>query len=170
MKRLALLFAGAAVWLLLAAPVFADNGPHRCGRFGHDRQLLRLPPRTHRPRGESTRQPSQTSLCYTCHGTSGTGATTNVQDGQQYVPASLAKVTTVTRGTTVEGGLRGGGFDHAVINTAPTTIGTGVGVLGTPATTTSAHAVSGTGTAWGNGALGTAGAGPTISDDVRLLP
>ena len=29
MRRLALLFAGGAIWLLLAAaPVFADGGPH----------------------------------------------------------------------------------------------------------------------------------------------
>jgi predicted CXXCH cytochrome family protein len=162
LRRLALLFAGAAVWLLLAAPVFADNGPHIQGASAttdgcsgchraHTAQAANL-----------LTNPSQTSLCYTCHGTTGTGATTNVQDGQQYVPVVLSQVTTVTRGTTVAGGLRGGGFDRAVIDTALTIAGPDIGVLTTPVNATSAHATSGTGTAWGNGAIGS-GPGPTIS-------
>jgi predicted CXXCH cytochrome family protein len=163
LRRLALLFAGAAVWLLLAVPVFADNGPHQQGASATTDGCSGCH-RAHTARAANLlANPSQTSLCYTCHGSTGTGATTNVQDGQQYVPTNLAQIITVTRGTTVAGGLRGGGFDHAVIDTGLTLGGAAeVGVLGTFANTTSAHAISGTGTAWGNGGLNT-GAGPTIN-------
>lgn len=163
MRRLGLLLAGAAVWLLLAVPVFADNGPHQQGASPTTDGCSGCH-RAHTARSAGLLvDSSQTSLCYTCHGNGVTGATTDVQDGQQYIPTSFAKVTTVVRTGPVAGGLRGGGFEQAVIDTALALGGPAeVGVLGTPVNSTSSHAISGTGTAWGNGAIGS-GAGPTIS-------
>ena len=152
MRRLGLLVAGAAVWLLLAAPVFADNGPHQIGSSSATTDSCSGCHRAHTAQGANLlTNPSQTSLCYTCHGNTGTGATTNVQNGQQYAPLNINKVTTVTRGAVLSGGLRGGGFDHAVIDTAPASATDPVGWLATPVTTTSSHATSGTGTAGATG-------------------
>ncbi len=171
MRRLALLLAGGAVWALLAAvPVFADNGPHHQGASpitdgcsgchrAHTGQASNLLVNS-----------SQTNLCYTCHGTSGTGATTDVQDGAQYNPINTAQVGTTTRigtGTSFAGALRGGGFSYALIDTSlsgPGSAGGGIGTLANFAPTTSAHSVDTAGTAWGMGNISaTANAGSTIT-------
>ena len=174
MKRLALLLAGGAVWLLLAAaPVFADNGPHHQGASpvtdgcsgchrAHTGQASNL-----------LASSSQTSLCYTCHGSTGTGATTDVQDGVQYAPVNASQVGTTTRtgsGLTFAGGLRGGGFDNSVIDTAmsgPLSTGANAGKIGYLSTfvaTTSKHNVDAMGMAWGMGAIsGTPVPGTSIS-------
>lgn len=174
MRRLALLLAGGAVWALLAAaPVFADNGPHHQGASpitdgcsgchrAHTGQASNLLVNS-----------SQTALCYTCHGTTGTGATTDVQDGVQYAPVTTAQVTTRVRtgsGTTFAGALRGGGFDRAVIDTSLTGAGsTGanagkIGTLSNFVTTSSKHNVDAAGTAWGRGNISaTKNVGTSIS-------
>ena len=123
---------------------------------------------------------SEEDLCLTCHGTLGTGATTNVEDGVQY--------TAVNNGTysgdtgPVLGALRGGGFVHARIDssnaarvlkcgdkTTSCYIGqwAKVRALATGAPVTSAHlnlAENGLDlpqVAWGNGAPNT-GPGPAV--------
>jgi predicted CXXCH cytochrome family protein len=170
-RRLALLIAGGAVWLLLAAPAFADNGPHRanagttpdscagCHR-AHTAQSPKL-------LGVLVSNPQD--LCLSCHGNGGTGATTNVQGGQQYQATDTTvpgAVTTVIRGTTVAGALRGGGFETAWIDSAnpvpdPVPYGPGltVGILTTVPSTGnvySMHDVDGTSdAAWGMGDIGT---------------
>ena len=88
-------------------------------------------------------------LCFTCHGSAATGADTNVQDGQYLERDGVAEAP-------VEGiadrGLKGGGFVNAVMDTD----WDGAAVS---APTTSSHIADGsTGTAWGNGAIGS-GAG-----------
>ena len=56
-------------------------------------------------------------------------------------------------------GLKGGGFSHALMDTNDNGVADGTSRL-----TTSLHTYDGTsGTAWGNGALGTAGAGASIA-------
>jgi predicted CXXCH cytochrome family protein len=175
-RRLALLLTGGAVWLLLGAvPVFADNGPHHQGASpvtdgcsgchrAHTGQASNLLVTN-----------SQTALCYTCHGTTGTGATTDVQDGVQYAPVNTAQVGTTVRtgsGTTFAGALRGGGFDNAAIDTSlsgPGSAGGGIGVryaLGVPAftATTSKHMIDTTSVAYGIGNISaTANAGTSIA-------
>jgi predicted CXXCH cytochrome family protein len=120
---------------------------------------------------------SEEALCLTCHGTTGTGATTDVENGIQYTLASV-------RGNTVLGALRGGGFLTARIDSdnayrvgynryqggvvAGVSTRTKVPVQATGEAVTSSHldlgqaGVTGTGIAWGNGALGTAGAGAAL--------
>jgi hypothetical protein len=109
------------------------------------------------------------TLCLSCHGAASTGATTDVETGIQYVPA-----TDGTRTGTQLGALRGGGFEEARIgsgNVYRITTNSGslrakVPVLAAPAAVTSAHmpALAGLtqpGIAWGNGAS-SAGAGPKV--------
>jgi predicted CXXCH cytochrome family protein len=168
-RRLALLLAGGALWLVLAAvPVFADNGPHQAGASATTDGCSGCH-RAHTARAANLLVSStQTALCYTCHGTTGTGATTDVQDGVQYAPVTTTKVLTTTRtgsgSTTFAGALRGGGFDNAAINSAPATNASAIGVISPYVATSSRHDVGQAGTAWGNGAIGSgAGVGVAIT-------
>jgi predicted CXXCH cytochrome family protein len=106
---------GLAWMLLAAAPVLADNGPHTAadnsGVNGIATDTCAGCHRAHTAKGANLlAEASETALCYTCHGRTGTGATTNVQDGQQYealdgsIPGPVAGV---VRGTAVAGALRG---------------------------------------------------------------
>jgi len=161
----AALVSGAAWLLLAAAPVLADNGPH----LGTPASVATGCAACHRTQEAAESAllgvTSQTALCYTCHGTTGTGATTDVEDGVQYAPVTTAQIVSVTRtgsGTTFAGGLRGGGFGRSVMDTALTGPGsTGanagkIGALAAFATTTSRHDIGAVGTAWGAGNISAA--------------
>lgn len=167
MRRLALLFAGGAVWLFIAAiPVFADNGPHGSsgtviadGCAGCHR--------AHTAKASNLLVQAEPALCYTCHGAGVTGARTDVVDGVGFDAGTAPTV----RGANRTGALRGGGFTYALINSAsPTGQGTG-GQVGTTPTipvlaltttpaTTSTHL--GAGTMWGTGAINS-GAGTAVT-------
>jgi predicted CXXCH cytochrome family protein len=171
---LALLFAGGALWLFLAAfPVAADGGPHslanNSGASGLNGDCAACH-RAHTAQAADLLKSTMPGLCLTCH--DGSGATTDVVDGIQYVPTGS---NTFQQGT-VLGALRGGGFSYALINSsnparlsyASTSNGVtsvrNVGYVGVLATdegekTTSTH--GGTGTVWGNGAVNS-GAGVTV--------
>ena len=133
----------AAAWLLLAAaPVLADNGPHvtnsssaaldgSCGGCH----------RAHSGQGPNlVKSADGATLCLSCHGTGGVGATTNVVDGIQ------------SAGTR---GLKGGGFSYALMDTTWTG-----GPISRPSTSAHLYDSLTTGTIWGNGAIGS-GAGKT---------
>ena len=121
MRRLALLVAGGAVWLFLAAiPVFADGGPHvltvNNGSAGITADSCAACHRAHTstsPTGFLLTDPSPTitGYCRSCHGATGTGAATNVDQGVQY---ALAGDGTRLTSNTI-GALRGGGFLQARI-------------------------------------------------------
>jgi len=154
----------ALAWLLTAVPVLADNGPHvaigNSGLNGVATDSCAGCHRAHTAQGGSLlARASQTALCLTCHGTAGTGATTNVQDGQQYqaddgsVPGHVPGV---VRGTTVAGALRGGGFDRSAIGASPALLGDPIGPLASPVATTSRHDVGADGMAWGAGDVSSA--------------
>ncbi len=116
MKRLMLLIAAGSLWLFLAAvPVFADGGPHvaanNSGVNGITADGCAGCHRAHSAQGDFLLIASSgTTLCLTCHGATGLGATTDVESGVQYTLG-----TTDVRGTTVLGYLRGGGFVNARI-------------------------------------------------------
>jgi predicted CXXCH cytochrome family protein len=101
-------------------------------------------------------------FCYSCHGNGGPGSDLAVQEGTLYGSPSGPPY----GGKTAVGALRGGGFESARIKTDDATPDT-IGALAAPAITQSWHTVDGTtaGTLWGNGALGTAGAGPSYTMD-----
>lgn len=116
-RRLAVLLAGGALWLLLSASAaFADGGPHQLtvnsgtGGLSGDCAACH---RAHTAQAADLLKASMPGLCLTCH--NGTGATTDVNNGVQYVPASF----TGTPATDpVLGALRGGGFENARIDTS----------------------------------------------------
>jgi predicted CXXCH cytochrome family protein len=121
--------------------------------------------RAHTAQGEYLLKQEQPGLCFTCHGSGATGASTDVVDGAGYTSDGQTPDATRASGGTV-GALRGGGFQFALLNSATpqkTVYLNGTSLrsknqhiypLTTGATTTSAHTVNGTDvTAWGNGAL-----------------
>ncbi len=165
-RRLAVIVAAAALWLFgAAALVLADGGPHVAAVNNGSAGLAgdcAACHRAHTAQAEDLLKEAVPGLCLNCH--NGTGATTDVIDGFQYVPDGSGDPT-----STVLGALRGGGFSYALIDSSHAARllvslrATGflghVGVLGATAKepVTSTH--GGTGTVWGNGADGTAGAG-----------
>jgi predicted CXXCH cytochrome family protein len=121
-------------------------------------------------------------LCLSCHGSQGVGATTDVELGIQYkVALAPGSAGQGTANTVIAGALRGGGFVQARINSSDPTrvsyprLSNGspvasfsslVPVAAAGAPVTSAHmkfadatGVVSQGRVWGNGPLGTAGAG-----------
>jgi len=151
-KRLLFLAACGTLWFMFgaAAPASADNGPHVKGA-GVVADGCAGCHRTHTAKAANLLKEAQPGLCYTCHGTSGTGANTDVQSGVGYSGANRA---------TAAGALRGGGFVSARIESAlPTgqvaTYSNALGVVPVKAAgvpVSSAHTVDGTsGMAWGNG-------------------
>jgi predicted CXXCH cytochrome family protein len=111
-------------------------------------------------------------FCYACHGNGGPGSDLASQEGTFYGETTPgAPYGSKTASTTM--GLRAGGFEEARIDTddpnkriSPTPPGyvVTIGVLATKEAVTTAHTVDGTaGTLWGNGAIGTPGAGPSYN-------
>lgn len=152
--------------LLMAFPivVHADNGPHK-GEYTNTTDACAQCHRAHRGqapnllkggmgmltgyRVEGQVDTRQMEMCFSCHGTSGQGADTNVEDGIYMNRGSEGKY------GTPGAGLRGGGFVNALMDpdmdgqpsSAPVTSKHDVGLY---------NAV-----AWG---LGSSGAGhPTVS-------
>ncbi len=138
---LPLLILVASIAMLAVRTAEADEGPHQ-GDFTSTTDACAGCHRVHRGQAPDLLKTSQQALCYSCHGTAGTGADTNVQGG-----VYLARATTGIYGT-VGDGLRGGGFAAALMDP---------GMSGTPgsAAVTSKHDVGSPGTIWGNGAIDT---------------
>ena len=150
MRRWTLLVAGAALWLFLAAvPALADGGPHTASVNNGSSSLTADScagcHRVHTAQGPMLlKTADEETLCLSCHGAASTGATTDVETGIQYVPA-----TDGTRTGTQLGALRGGGFEQARIASgtpARTRYGSGmtdfyakVSVGAAPEAVTSAH-------------------------------
>jgi predicted CXXCH cytochrome family protein len=151
--RLALVALACAVSLLAATvPSMADNGPHVMGA-GPVADNCAACHRVHTAEAEPLLRQAQTALCYTCHGASGAGASTDVEDGVGYA---------TTGRSGAPGALRGGGFQYALIgsgspsgqqSTYPNPDGV-VPVLSEAAAVSSTHSVdSSSQIAWGNGPL-----------------
>jgi len=181
-RRFALFLVGGAIWLLLLAiPALADGGPHVRGQADNAATgSCAGCHRAHSGQDKDLLKAAESQLCYTCHGTGGVGATTDVTDGVAY--ADKATVHAGGPGGIPAGGgaLRGGGFEYALIATGtvagqpsgvPTngsTLGrmVSVPVLSTSDASTSAHSVDGSPVdMWGAGADGTAETGKA---DVEL--
>ena len=185
---MAFLVAGTTLLLVFgASPAMADNGPHVSTAFGsYDSTtgtVTQSPGqsnvntdrcagchRAHTASGSFLLTSTDASqLCYSCHGTAGTGATTDVVDGVQY--NNSATPPALTRGGTMVGSLRGGGFSKAALGNAsvvmmynaarasisPDKSQTVISAdVANQSVTTSSHNVNATGAlvAWGGGAAG----------------
>jgi predicted CXXCH cytochrome family protein len=122
-KRFALLLAGGAFWLFLAAlPALADGGPHAMAQNSGSTTLTAdgcaSCHRAHTAKGlyllnDAAADVSINAYCTTCHGASGTGATTDVMTGVQWRTG-----TANVRGDVHLGVLRGGGFAEARIDSS----------------------------------------------------
>jgi predicted CXXCH cytochrome family protein len=121
LKRLTLLMAAGSLWLFLAAvPVFADGGPHVSainngtglpGGTTLSADSCAGCHRAHTAQGMYLLKDSAgIATCTSCHGQAGLGATTDVENGIQYVLG-----TDPTRTGTTLGFLRSGGFVTARI-------------------------------------------------------
>ncbi len=176
MRKIALLCAIGALWLFVAAiPTLADGGPHQMatnnGTGGLTADTCAGCHRAHTATAASLLNSDQPGLCLNCH--DGSKATTDVIDGVQY--SATAKAAPVL------GALRGGGFQYALIDSSNAarlsyTSGSNVRNIGhvqplaTGAAVTSTHGGTGgiynagwgTGTVWGNGAVGS-GVGATVT-------
>ena len=164
MRRLALFIIGCVLSLLAGAvPALADNGPHMKGA-GLVPDTCAACHRAHTAQAPYLLKESQEALCFTCHGSSGTGSNEDVADGVGYSGANRA---------TKVGGLRGGGFKYALLETntvSPTYNAEGrlesanIGVLSEPKAVNSAHTTNESPqTAWGNGPISaTANYGKTV--------
>jgi predicted CXXCH cytochrome family protein len=111
-RRLALLLAGGALWIVFsAAPAFADGGPHRLtlnnGTSGLSGDCAACH-RAHTAQAADLLKEEVPGLCLACH--DGTGATADVVDGYQFVPDGSGNPT-----GSILGALRGGGFSYALI-------------------------------------------------------
>lgn len=170
-RRIAFVAAGSAFALMFGAvPAFADNGPHLKGAGGVLPDSCAGCHRLHTAKTDMLTLDAQPQLCYTCHGTTGTGATTDVQNGVAYTANPNG-----SRSATKAGALRGGGFEYALISAGSPTgqrgkldaagvqIPPNIPAASAGAPVTSSHSVdNSTQTAWGNGAIGTATAGSPI--------
>ncbi len=151
MKRLLFVVLAACTLALLAmvGVAVADGGPHggytptTDGCAGcHRAHTAQAPLLLTAPVGE---------LCLSCHGSTATGADTNVADGV-YTDRDL----TPGEGEGVVGrGLKGGGFLNTLMNTD-------FSAAAASSASTSAHTYDGAlGTAWGNGPISS---GPGLAD------
>ena len=177
MRRWTILLAGAGVWLfLLAVPAFADGGPHIAsvnnGTMGLTSDNCAGCHRAHTAQAEYLLKEEVPDLCLTCHGTGTLGATTDVEEGVQYAPATDGSRNT----STVLGALRAGGYLYAHIGSDQGVriaylSGTSVRELpkvpvasgGTAVTSKHMSITGGTvgATVWGNGALNSGAGGTT---------
>lgn len=152
----------ASTLFLSVAPAMADNGPHvKVPLNAGDPTMvdssigINRCASCHRAHTGQTNKllssSNQTQMCYTCHGSGGMGADTDVRAGIGYGEDA--------EGNTTVAALRGGGFVTAMIGAgeASKKWGTGNGstaqtipALSTPETTTSNH-MGGPNVVWGSG-------------------
>jgi len=142
----------AAALFAAAGPAAADNGPHVTGASSTTDSCAACH-RAHTAQAPDLLKEAETTLCYSCHGPTGSGAATDVVDGVGYSSEG--------RGGAPRA-LRGGGFSKAMIDSAHASGQQGgksnpdgvVPVLANPASVNSTHSVDGTEhTAWGNGPI-----------------
>lgn len=167
-------FVGGA--LVASSPALADNGPH-ISNIGTT-TITSQPDgcagchRLHSAQGDTyllNGYANETALCESCHGTAGTGASTDVQGGLQY--------SSITDRATPVGMLRGGGFTTAgIMSTTTNRTFTATGSIDrtlnsigttTPQAVTSSHALNVTGTMWGAGAIGS-GLGSAVTTNTSI--
>ncbi len=155
MKRLLFVVLAACALALLAmvGVAVADGGPH--GGYTPTTDACAGCHRAHTAAAPRLLTTPVEQLCLSCHGSTATGADTNVEDG---VFLQRDPNTGDTSEGVVDRGLRGGGFINTQMDTD---LDDGdAGPDGGP--TTSRHHPDGSlGTVWGNGAIGS---GPGLTD------
>ena len=145
-KTAAILLGSIALAVTLTTVALATSDPHE-GTFTSATASCASCHRTHTATSQKILiSSSQYDLCVSCH--DGTGADTKVTTG----------VYLGTTAGTQNAGLRGGGFDFALMNT---TLSASFNTTGTPVAVTSEHAAGSSGTLWGSG-NSSSGSGETV--------
>ena len=143
--KVRLFFAAGLLVLLLClstGSALADNGPH--GGYTPTTDACAGCHRAHTAAGPRLLvQPTVYDLCISCHGTTGAGADTNVEDGV-YLERDIE--TEAPAEGIVDRGLKAGGFVNALMDT-------NWDGAAASAPATSSH-LNNAGTLWGNGAIG----------------
>lgn len=135
-KTAAILLGSITLAVTLTTVALATNDPHE-GTFTSTTASCASCHRAHTATSQKILiSSSQYNLCVSCH--DGTGADTKVTTG----------VYLGTTAGTQNAGLRGGGFDSALMNTA---LSASFNTTGTPVAVTSKHAAGSSGTVWGSG-------------------
>jgi len=106
------LVALLAIFALSAGSVLADNGPH--GNYTALTDACAGCHRAHTASAAKLLVSDVPNLCYSCHGTTGAGADTNVVNG---IYTERDGVTETPGETGAGTGLKAGGFDFTVIDT-----------------------------------------------------
>ncbi len=141
--RIALVIGLLALLALPTGLALADNGPH--GGYTATTDACAGCHRAHTAPAARLLLDTVPNLCFTCHGSTATGADTNVEDGI-YVDRDF-EAEAPAEGD-VNRGLKGGGFVYALMDTD-------FDGAATSSPVTSSHLNDGsTGTAWGNGNIG----------------
>jgi predicted CXXCH cytochrome family protein len=165
MRRSALLGFGCALLLYLvgAASAWADAGPHESPKLkgNYTPDSCAGCHRAHTAQAPYLLKEDQEALCFTCHGTSGTGSSLDVADGVGYSAHSRES-------SKKAGALRGGGFQYALIESNNPSGNGYVGevpVRSSGAAVTSTHSIDESSQmAWGNGSISaSASYGKTLS-------
>jgi predicted CXXCH cytochrome family protein len=136
-----------ALMVWLGSTALADGGPHRGALFGAKPDYCAACHRVHTGKAPKLlKESSQENLCYTCHGNTATGADTNVYGGryaaQQDGTARVSAWEEAPK-SAAGGGLKGGGFAYAYMDTD-------LDSSPTSAAVTSSHKGTYTGADWGD--------------------
>jgi len=150
-RSVVVLFAAVGL-LLLAAPALADNGPH--GSFSPTTDGCAGCHRAHTASAPALLTSASHNLCLSCHGSSGSGADTNVLDGIYSERDGVIEAPPeMGDGTS----LKGGGFVNVLMDSDWDGLAVSTSV-------TSTHIYTGvSGTAWGNLGSGSGTAGFSLT-------
>src|SRR3990172_6644077 len=159
--------AGVAVALLTVlggggGTALADGGPHVV-ESGATPDKCAACHRIHTGQNEYLLKDAGTveDFCFSCHGNGGPGSDLAVQEGTFY-GGTTPGFPYGSKSASHTVGVKEGGFEKARINTTDASA-SAIGVLATPETVNSRHTLETLTTLWGNGAVGTVGAGPSYT-------
>mgnify|MGYP002640395656 CR=1 FL=1 len=143
MKKIVIALVITIVFMtVLASTALADNGPH--GGYATITDACGGCHRAHTATASKLLLDTGTyDLCVTCHGTTGSGADTNVLGG---IYLQRDSDTEVPLEGVANRGLKSGGFTNTFMDTDLSGAAASVAM-------TSSHTPNGTGTIWGDGAL-----------------
>ncbi len=140
---------GGILSVIVVGSVSANGGPHE-GKFSVTTDACAGCHRIHTAQSDPLLiNNNQYNLCMSCH--DGTGSSINAKDG----------IYLGTTNGTQNAGLKGGGFEYALLNVS---LDPSFNQTGTPQPVTSTHSIGANATLWGSGNATTGAYGGTLTD------
>lgn len=157
-KLILVLGLAVALTVLFGGIASADAGPH--GGYTSTTSACAGCHRAHTGQVDDLLKAgnTQTEFCFTCHGNGGLGAATNAQNGTWMDPVAVQDpygTGAAFAGNVVGRGLKGGGFDTAIMDTNLD------GTAASASTTSKHHTDAGDVIMWGGAGVNT-GKGPAV--------